>query len=272
MFREKYPPTPRGNQRMSIYPPAEDEDNCALVERIYLDLIEKIIINTDRTKKLIEVSLIENLAKKIFDDVNFKFYEDSEEGPIIFFEPTKIDKYSDSYTHHYIAVDKKLRIPTLTISTGNRGAIELHPRQRKKYFQFVNELYETYVASAIAQHYSNLEILAVDDNNDTRFLLRGGLKGITKLYSYSSSEAALEDKKKWENSKILISDGDLPGMDGEEFAGEVRKIIPNIPIIYLTANTNYKKLVNPEDQVYYIEKPYKISDLKQIINNILLTR
>lgn len=146
MFCEKFPPTPRRVPRVSIYPPNGGE---SWIERIHLNLIEKIFIDRDRKEPpLLESKDIDCLAEKIFDDINYEFYEQQEEGNVIDFSPEGIDDYTQNYMGHYIAVHEPLRIPRITISTGNRGSIGLHKRQREKYFQFVDELYGIFLKKA----------------------------------------------------------------------------------------------------------------------------
>ena len=133
------------------YKTVSGENLAALIRENYpisMDLVkvEKIFIGI-RTP-IIEPGDIGELAKKIFDDVNFDFYKHQEEGNVILFRPNGIDDYSQNYMGHYVSVKDPLRYPIMTISTGNRGSIKLHLRQRGKYFQFVKELYELFLEKA----------------------------------------------------------------------------------------------------------------------------
>lgn len=144
---KKYPPVgPNNFSRVTLYPLNGGEKG---IERIHLNLVEKVFL--DRKKPLVEPNVVEELAKKIFEDVNHNFYEEQEEGNVIFFRPKEIDEYSQNYTGHYIAVHDPLIIPKITISTGNRGIMKLHKRQRKKYLQFVNDLYGIFLENASAE-------------------------------------------------------------------------------------------------------------------------
>ncbi len=135
----RFPPTCRGYKRISIYPPCEDE-NPTWIERIHLNLVEKEFL--DIKESLVKSEEIEGLAKEIFDDIPFRFYKNQEEGNIIYFAPEGIDNYNQKYFGHFIEIHEPLIIPKITISTGNRGSIDLHQRQRKKYFKFVENLYD----------------------------------------------------------------------------------------------------------------------------------
>ena len=122
--------------RITLYPP---DSGGTWIERIYLNLIEKEFLKIEQP--IVKSKEIKELAGRIFEDIEFNFFKHQEEGNVISFIPDGIDSYSQNYIGHYISVRDPLRYPIITISTGNRGSIRLYPRQRKKYFQFVKELY-----------------------------------------------------------------------------------------------------------------------------------
>ncbi len=135
---EKFPPIGQLS-RISIYP----EGGERYIERIYLNLIEEIFLGL--TKPLLKSKDIETLAKKIFDDIPYEFHKHPDEGNIISFLPEGVDEYAQSYMEQDIIIKDPLNYPKITISTGNRGSIKLHPEQRDKYFQFAVELYESFL-------------------------------------------------------------------------------------------------------------------------------
>jgi len=152
MFRERYPPVGLHNtERLSTYP----FNGGDYIERIYLELLEKIFV--DLYKPLIVPEDIEKLAEKIFDDIDYKFFYHQDEGHIIsFMLPTGMDEYFESYSEHIISVKEPFYFPKITFWTGNRGSIKLHKRQREKYFQFANELYDIFMENALSQSLDNL--------------------------------------------------------------------------------------------------------------------
>ena len=133
MLNEKFPPIgPYKTERVTTYIPDGP------TERIHLYLIDKIYL--DIREPIVQSEQVEGLAKKIFDDIDFRFYGHQEEGNVIQFKPYGLDKYVQNYLGHYIAVHEPLKFPKMTISTANRGAFRLHERQRQKYFDFVVDL------------------------------------------------------------------------------------------------------------------------------------
>ncbi len=137
---EKYPDTPKGYKRVSLYP----KEKNAPIEFFHLDLVEKIFIDIKDRRPLSSKKEIRSIADKIFDDVTHKFWDD-EEGYMIKFTPRGIDDYLQHYKGHYIAIDEHFFIPKIVISTGNRGLNVLHPKQREKYFEFVNNIHDLFV-------------------------------------------------------------------------------------------------------------------------------
>jgi hypothetical protein len=140
MLRIKFPPVgPYKIERVTTYPP--DCDRC--IERIHLNLIDEAFFGLK--EPILESASIEKLAKKTFD-IPFRFYTQQEEGDVILFSPEGIDEYIQKYAGHSIEVlQKPPRSPIITFSTGNRGCIGLHNRQRKKYFNFAVNLNDLFL-------------------------------------------------------------------------------------------------------------------------------
>jgi hypothetical protein len=145
-FRERFPSI-NDYERITIY---------GAYERIYLDLIEAEFISSplfDSKEK------IKDLALKIFD-VNFiyKFLRDGlDERVGIIFDPIILPKPKMSYesfrrnmnySGHSIEITLPASHPMITISTGNRGAVDLIEKQRDNYYNFVVEVYEIFLGNA----------------------------------------------------------------------------------------------------------------------------
>ncbi|NOQ37916.1 hypothetical protein GQ472_03425 [archaeon] len=152
MFRDRYPPVdPYNTERLLTYP----FNGGDYIERIYLELSEKIFV--DLNKPLIAPEDIDRLASKIFDDIDYRFHYVRDEGHMISFKPiVSMDEYIQSYSEHSITVKKPFTFPKITFSTGSRGDIKLHDRQRDKYFQFANELYNLFVRKTLSPELDNL--------------------------------------------------------------------------------------------------------------------
>lgn len=87
--------------------------------------------------------------------------------------------------------------------------------------------------------------------------------------TFESPAKALE-RIKSNGCNLVISDYLMPGMNGIEFLGEVRKIKPQIPRIILTGyadKENAIKAINEVGLYQYIEKPWDNEDLLIILRN-----
>jgi hypothetical protein len=113
-------------------------------ERIYLNLTNK---KFHKAPKFNDSNKIFQIAEKIFD-VPFDFEIKGDIGEAIFFSPQKNDEYHQNHFGHYIQVHLPYSYPLITISTGNRGAVELFENQRMNYFQFVKETYNLFITNA----------------------------------------------------------------------------------------------------------------------------
>jgi two-component system, OmpR family, response regulator len=117
----------------------------------------------------------------------------------------------------------------------------------------------------------NKKILLAEDDNNLGLLLRNYL--IAKKYDAALSvngKEALESFKK-NDFNICIVDIMMPEMDGLTLAKEVRKINPNIPIIFLTAKNQKEDIIEgfitgADD---YITKPFSMEELLYRIEAIL---
>jgi hypothetical protein len=129
-----------------IYPPKDGLDKVNNIsiygahERVYLTLLNRSFIDS---KKISDINIFRPLAENIFD-VPFYIGSRGDVKNAVFFEPNSPDKYSQNYSNHYIQINLPLTYLEMTISTGNRGRVDLFDKQRKKYVEFVNGVYDIF--------------------------------------------------------------------------------------------------------------------------------
>jgi CheY-like chemotaxis protein len=125
-----------------------------------------------------------------------------------------------------------------------------------------------------------LAILAVDDERIILDSLRIQIEKTFKqeyLFELAeSAEEALEviDDLVGEGIELLlvISDYQMPGMKGDEFAATIKTKLPYLNIILLTGQITEQKsfdLVNRNIVLKVLQKPWKEKDLLDVINNLL---
>jgi len=116
-----------------------------------------------------------------------------------------------------------------------------------------------------------MEILLVEDDTDLQMVLAQYLElsGFT-VYRAHHGKHGLEQFRK-HHCDLCILDVMMPVMDGFTLAGEIRKLDPGMPLIFLTAkNRKEDKLkglkLGADD---YITKPFEAEELVLRIHNIL---
>ncbi len=70
---------------------------------------------------------------------------------------------------------------------------------------------------------------------------------------------------------IVVLDYKLPGMNGEQFFKEIKKINPMVPVVFMTAYSSVEKAVKllKSGAYDYITKPLEIDELNHTINKII---
>ena len=120
----------------------------------------------------------------------------------------------------------------------------------------------------------NITILYAEDEKDLREVTHQILKGFTKKqYVAQNGQEGLELFKEHENEiDLIITDVNMPLLNGLEMVKEIKKINLNIPIIVATAFSNKEYLLEAIDIGIdkYVLKPIDISKLLQVMSQSLL--
>jgi DNA-binding NtrC family response regulator len=117
----------------------------------------------------------------------------------------------------------------------------------------------------------------VDDDHDIVHIFNKGLTGKFKVDAFSDSQQALDHFRRQANQyDLVLTDVRMPKVSGFELAKEVRRIRPDITILFMTAFAiipdEYKQVFPPADSSYFIEKPISIRKLEQIVTECLSPR
>jgi len=113
------------------------------------------------------------------------------------------------------------------------------------------------------------KILIIDDNNDLRMVVS---KMLSRLgYEVSSADSGenglgLFCKDKFD---IVLSDYEMPGMDGVALAYSVKKSSPCTPVVIMTGagkETVISRKSTAVDEV--ISKPFTLAQIKKTIQNL----
>lgn len=116
-------------------------------------------------------------------------------------------------------------------------------------------------------------MLIVDDEETLTYSLYQNFilaKQNYEIITASSGEEAAEHIRN-KNFDLVITDICMPGISGMELLASIKEKNPSTEVIIMTAYGSQEK---KEEAIqtgakYYIEKPFELKELKQIVMNIL---
>jgi len=118
-----------------------------------------------------------------------------------------------------------------------------------------------------------MKLLIADDDAFTRSGLTKSINwndyGIKSIETAEDGIQAFEISL-WFKPDILLTDVKMPRLDGIELAKKIRESIPDCKIIFMSAYSDkeYLKSAIRLSAVDYVEKPFRPSDVKEIIEKI----
>jgi len=121
--------------------------------------------------------------------------------------------------------------------------------------------------------YKNIKILIVDDFYTLRLSLRNILTqlGFESVDDAADGKEAVE-KLKENNYDLVISDVDMPNMNGFELLDYIKadERLKNIPVMFITAEAEKEKIIRSIQAGLdaYITKPFTITTLQQKLDKI----
>jgi len=125
-----------------------------------------------------------------------------------------------------------------------------------------------------ADRLDGLRILAVDDEPDTRELLKQGLEFLGAKVKVVGSAAEAIDSLRGSPPDILISDIGMPGTDGYDLIKQVRALPPDrggkVPAIALTAYTRVEDRLHALRAGYdmHVPKPVELAELVAVAASV----
>jgi DNA-binding NtrC family response regulator len=118
---------------------------------------------------------------------------------------------------------------------------------------------------------SKLSILVVDDQESMRTLLQDMLEVIgyeVTLAGGGEQALSLVESREFD---LVLSDLNMPGMDGSALLRAVKAALPNLPVVIITGYGTFhtEKRVMKEGADGYISKPCTLSKIEKTISSIL---
>lgn len=116
------------------------------------------------------------------------------------------------------------------------------------------------------------KILIVDDSSTMRESLK--LVLVSQGHQVDSGSNGIEGLEKYKDNKdydLIITDINMPEMNGLDFLANLRKLTKEIPVIVLTTETEKEKIeiAKSYKASAWIIKPFKPADLITVVSKII---
>lgn len=119
----------------------------------------------------------------------------------------------------------------------------------------------------------NESVLVVDDEEDILDFTKAALErlGYTVTTFCNPVEALAELQLYPGNYQLVLTDLTMPGLSGVELMGEIRKILPLLPIVLCSGFSDKLHSETSSSQHFdaYCEKPLSISEIDRVIRKVL---
>ena len=121
-----------------------------------------------------------------------------------------------------------------------------------------------------------IKLLLVEDDANLRYIIRGGLEDMIGGYEIKDAANGEEGLKVWQEWQpdVIVSDIEMPVMDGYEATKEIRKYSAKVPIIAITAfaYASDEQRVMESGFDGYMPKPINARLLKAQLTEIMQKR
>ena len=117
------------------------------------------------------------------------------------------------------------------------------------------------------------KMLIVDDEETLTYSLYQSFILAKRDYEVVTADSGEEaaEKLKSKDFDLVITDISMPGMSGLELLAAIKDQYPNIEVIIMTAygSPEKKEEAMNSGAKYYVEKPFEIKEMKQLVMNVL---
>jgi PAS domain S-box-containing protein len=122
----------------------------------------------------------------------------------------------------------------------------------------------------------SLSILLVDDEPEVRKFIQTALSSFGhRIHAASNgSEGVSMFRENKELYDIIITDIEMPGVNGIQFMQEVRKEKPHMKFLFVSGYSKYFDEIKSynRDNILFLQKPFTIIDIRKKIRKLFLTR
>jgi len=116
-------------------------------------------------------------------------------------------------------------------------------------------------------------ILLVEDEDPVRAVNARALtaRGYTVLEAASGIEALQVIEQRGESVDLVVSDVVMPEMDGPTLLGELRKLYPDLKVIFVSgyAEDAFRKNLPEGEEFNFLPKPFSLRQLVEIVKQVM---
>ena len=119
-------------------------------------------------------------------------------------------------------------------------------------------------------HDGQRRILVAEDDHLVRDLIVEVLSDAG--YDVLKASSGIEAVRLMENPggiNAVVSDLNMPGMDGLEVARQARMHHPGVPVLFVTARPDLLRASPPPEPFRYLTKPFRVAELTQVVTALL---
>ena len=115
-----------------------------------------------------------------------------------------------------------------------------------------------------------MKIAVVEDNDLSRDLIVNTLLGLTEMdvLPYENGQTAWKDLDNGYRTDVVITDVNMPKMDGLTLLGKIKHKDPGTPCIVISGNPNYKKAAEDLGADHFLAKPFSTTELLKVVQDI----
>lgn len=119
----------------------------------------------------------------------------------------------------------------------------------------------------------NPAILLVEDEPDILIILHRLMRDLTGGYDIITVNGGAEALVQMAQRPVplVITDYNMPGMNGLQLAAEIKKTSPDTRVVMITAyaTPELEKRAREQRVDYYLPKPFPLDRLEQIVHDVL---
>ena len=112
-----------------------------------------------------------------------------------------------------------------------------------------------------------MKVLIVDDDDMVRLMVKRFLEGLPFEIELAEDGTTGLEKALQGDFDLVITDYQMPGLNGEAFMMQVRQHFPALPFIMISAH--FGEDIDGRGDFAFLKKPFRLMELRQLVGCIL---